>query len=187
MTIVPITASTSDFDADFKAAVRMNRLGLSEGRSSVFKVQNFTNYSLNEKQTMFEYLLTTFKSSLDEISMLEQEINNLKNTLLEKHDIINARLDLEEELRTHKIVYQKQILDLNKEKEDFKKKSEYYEKICKSWCISSRKINDCIDRQIPGQIRAVLGEHFILANQLDYNNDPERFKSSILPGALPMM
>jgi hypothetical protein len=73
--------SNSEFQIDLKAAKSMNRLQVSCDRSSVFKVSNFIKYSSSEKVSMFQYLLHTFKGCLGEITTLEQEIINLKDTL----------------------------------------------------------------------------------------------------------
>jgi hypothetical protein len=183
MVLLENNNAPSKFAEDYDAAKRTNTLSFSGNRSSVFKVHNFLNYSSDEKQTMFKYLLKNFCGSLEEINCLEHENKDLKLENDRKQEVINSFLNIEEELRSQKIVYQKKIRDLYKEKEEFKEKAGNFEKICKSWCISSYKLNDCLNRQIPRQVKAVLGEDFILENQLDYDSDPNRFKSCILPNA----
>ena len=50
---------------------------------------------------------------------------------------------------------------------EYQKKAKHFDKNCRSWCISSLKNEDCLNKQIPNQVQAVLDDDFNLKTYLE--------------------
>ncbi|XP_071689242.1 uncharacterized protein [Rutidosis leptorrhynchoides] len=115
-------------------------------------VQNFVHYVDNEKISMFKYLLNDFKSCLDENKRLKSELNDLKVIVREKDLHISETEQCRIELAAYKSSFNKEIIRFDDEK----------------------------TRQIPADIKDVLGVGFDLKNDIGIEKDPNRFKHVIL-------
>ncbi|XP_071704386.1 uncharacterized protein [Rutidosis leptorrhynchoides] len=179
MAVIEQDKSSSQFEADLKIAEKLNNQSNSD-KSTAYKVQNFVHYVDIEKISMFQYLLNDFKSCLYKNKRLKYELNDLKAIVREKDLHISETEQCRIELAAYKSSFNKEIIRLDDEKRKIREKTNKYEKICKSWCVSSKKNSDAIARQIPADIKAVLGVGFDLKNDTGIEKDPNRFKPVIL-------
>ncbi|XP_071687326.1 uncharacterized protein [Rutidosis leptorrhynchoides] len=179
MAVIEQEKSSSQFEADLKIAEKLNSQSNSD-KSTAYKVQNFIHYVDNEKISMFQYLLNKFKSCLDKNKRLKSELNDLKAIVKEKDLHISETEQCRIELAAYKSSFNKEIIRFDDEKRKIRERANKYEKICKSWCVSSKKNYDVIARQILADIKAVLGVGFDLKNDTGIEKDPNRFKPVIL-------
>ncbi|XP_071727041.1 uncharacterized protein [Rutidosis leptorrhynchoides] len=181
MAVIEQEKSSSQFEADLKIAEKLNSQSNID-KSTAYKVQNFVHYVDNEKISMFQYLLNDFKSCLDENKRLKSELDNLKAIIREKDLHISETEQCRIKLVAYISSFNKEIIRFDDEKRKIRERADNYEKIYKSWCVSSKKNSDAIARQIPAYIKAVLGVGFDLKNDtgVEKEKDPNIFKPVIL-------
>ena len=167
----------SQFDQDIREAEKAS-LATKCNKEFPYKVNNFPLYSESEKIKMFEYIYVDFLSRLDEINDLKDKLNQVQTEILQKDKCINDLLQNKLDLDAHKEAYKMLVV----EKSQIQKKANHFEKICRSWCISSLKNEDCLNKQIPNQVQAVLGDDF---NLKTYLNETDSSPVPIVPDILP--
>lgn len=168
MAVVENEKTESQFEADLKEAERLSYTS-DWNKASAYKVQNFKSYSDNEKNKMFGYLLIDLETSLQEKNDLKTKISQLEEEVKQKVDFINQNVEHESALDAQVKAYQKLAI----ENKRLIERADYFEKICKSWCISSLKNADCCSKQIPKQVQAVLGEEFDIKEHLKREFNPD--------------
>jgi hypothetical protein len=177
MCLMAITESQFDKDVKFaeKACVHPDW-----DRGSAYNVNHFKlYYSDAEKQKMFEHIYVDFLKRLEEIQDLKTKLSQVQKDLQSKVNEINQNKQYKLELDAQYDLLKK----IKLEKEAYKNKADHYERICKSWCISSLKNVDCLSKQIPAQIQAVIGDEFDLKSHInsEINSKPTIFVPEILP------
>ncbi|XP_071714110.1 uncharacterized protein [Rutidosis leptorrhynchoides] len=123
--------------------------------------EKLNSQSNSDKSTAYKYLLNDFKSCLDENKRLKSELNNLKAIVKEKDLHISETEQCRIELAAYKSSFNKEIIRFDDEKRKISERENKYEKI---------------SRQIPADIKAVLGVGFDLKNDTGIEKDPNRFK-----------
>ena len=133
-------------------------------------------YSDDEKKKAFEYLYFDFVDSLTEINKLKDNLKSTETELKLKEEYISQNQEYKYDLDALKEVHNNLAL----KNVELKKTAKLWEEKCRSFCISSRNVNDCLSKQIPFDVQKVLGNDFDLKQQLELESRPKKFEAAIL-------
>ena len=81
------SSSESSFDADMKKAIRDAKRN--DVDSSMYQVENFKTYTLNEKVAMFEYVCVQLAKFCEPNGELKAKIQTLKNDIFKQDSALS--------------------------------------------------------------------------------------------------
>ena len=162
------SSSDSTFDADMKKAIRDAKFN--DVDSSVYQVDNFKTYSINEKVAMFEYVCVQLSKSCELNGELKAKIQTLKDDIFKQNSALS---ELNEKYRDTCITND----SLYSERDQALTRSIKFQNITETWLQSHQNLNHLISIQIPDQCEKVLGLDTKCSEKVLSDTDENEFLS----------
>lgn len=129
---------------------------------TLYKVHCFKSASATEKENIFETLIVDLSNAHDIQKRQECMITDLTSKLkLQEENLLkmkNLKLELDAQIYANQKCIQ--------EKVNFETKFSQLNEVMKSWCKSALNVSQCVNNQIPKQVKAILGGDYETAASL---------------------